>query len=41
MEKQLYGDNVFAKISRKKGLLEPEPIGNQWVRDPITQKGRV
>jgi hypothetical protein len=41
MEKRLYGDDVFGKISKKKGLLEPEPIGKHWVRDPITQRGRV
>jgi hypothetical protein len=41
MEKKLYGDDILAKISRRKRPFEPEPIGKHWVRDPITQKGRV
>ena len=32
-ERQLYGDDVFAKI-RPKRIAMPEPIGKQWVRDP-------
>lgn len=33
LEKQLYGDDVLAKISPKK-FDAPPPIGSQWVRDP-------
>jgi hypothetical protein len=39
-ERQLYGDDVFAKISPRR-YDTPEPIGKQWVRDPITQRGRA
>jgi hypothetical protein len=39
MEKQLYGDDVFAKINPNK-LKAPEPIGAQWVRDPRTIETR-
>ena len=37
MEKQLYGDDVFARINPRK-LYVSEPIGKQWVRDPSTRK---
>lgn len=40
MEKQLYGDDVFARINPNK-LKGPEPIGSQWVRDPTTTKWRI
>jgi hypothetical protein len=41
MEKQLYGDAPFEKMSRKKRLDEPEPIGKHWVRDPIKVQRRI
>ena len=36
-EKQLYGDDVFARITPRKHK-SPEPIGRHWVRDPQTRK---
>jgi hypothetical protein len=41
MEKQLYGDDIFAKISHKKRPAEPESIGKQWVRDQLAQRGKL
>jgi hypothetical protein len=41
MEKVLYGDDIFAKISRKKRPAEDEPIGKQWVRDQLAQRGKL
>jgi hypothetical protein len=38
MERQLYGDDVYAKIAPRKRPKEPEPIGSQWTRDPIRSK---
>ena len=38
MEKQLYGDDVFSKIAPRK-FQKPEPIGSQWVRDPLKVRG--
>ena len=37
-ERQLYGDDVFSKITPRK-FKEPEPIGSQWVRDPLRVRG--
>jgi hypothetical protein len=33
-ERQLYGDDVFSKISVRKRPLEREPIGSTLVRNP-------
>ena len=38
MEKQLYGDDVMARIQPRKKIVAPEPIGSQWVRDPATKR---
>ena len=38
-EKQLYGDDVLAKITPTQTSDEPEPIGSQWVRDPTESEG--
>ena len=40
IERQLYGNDVLAKITPRKRLAEPEPIGKQWVRDPTTARSR-
>ena len=36
-EKQLYGDDVFSKITPKR-IAAPKPVGSQWVRDPLQTK---
>ena len=38
MEKQMYGDDVFTKITPRRKFDPLPPIGSQWVRDPTRSK---
>jgi hypothetical protein len=40
MERQLYGDAPFEKMSTSRRAFEPTPLGEHWVRSTLTQRGR-
>jgi hypothetical protein len=40
MEKMLYGDAPFEKMTTKRRPFEPEPIGKFYVRNPLTGRNQ-